>query len=107
MRFPHTVTITPSERTTDGRGQAIRKPTGTPFASVAWMQPGPGQVILVDGQTRIIDYVLFLPPNTHCDTWSEVAWEGATYQGTADPKDWRTPSGKHHLTMPLRRIGGA
>ncbi len=107
MRFIHEVTVRPSELTTDARGNKVRKPIGTPFASPAWMQPGTGEEILVDGQTSIIDYVFFAPPNTSCDAWSEVVWEGATYQALADPKDWRTPQGKHHLTVPLRRIGGA
>jgi hypothetical protein len=108
--YPHTVTVHPSELTTDGDGNPVRRPAAAGVDVPAYVQPAPagesGAAELLDApQTATEDYRVWLdatcPP---LDAWSALVWEGVTYELLGAAQRLTSPDGAlDHVRAQLRR----
>lgn len=92
MIFPHTVTVHPSQETSDGDGNPVRRPTSAGFPVAAYMQAAgvPDQA----PDTTSADYRVWLAADCpRLDASATLVWNGETYDLLGDAQYLTDPDG--------------
>jgi len=103
MIYPHTVELRPATEVVDERGNRVRRPVAEPVESAAFVQP---RSSTEDGQTVSDTAVAYLPPAApRLDAASRVTWGDISYEAVGAAVEQRTPFGRHHWRIELRKVG--
>lgn len=104
--LPHDITlITVTETGSDDRyGNATDQEASV--AARAYMQPVSGTEDIVNRDTRITRWNVFLQPTESLNGLSKITWEGVTYRVVGEPRRFDTPAGAHHYEVTAESIHG-
>lgn len=100
------VTLWPTVRTVDGRGNEVMAPDyDSPIHTRAAVIPQRSSRAEVPGQVVVDVYRLILPPKLEgIGLWSTVEWRGIRWDVAAPPAYRHGTRGTRHLSMDIRAL---
>ena len=105
--LPHTVTLVTvvEGASVDRYGNPVTEETETAGVR-AYVQPSSASEDIINRDTRVTDYNVFLLSSASVDGLSKIIWEGLTLAVDGEPARFDTPSGPHHIEVKAQRIDG-
>lgn len=108
----HTVTVTNPKATgtTDRYGNLVADTES--FTEAARVEPGegsgrgPSEEILINRDTRITRFKIFLRSDTHVNGLSTLVWEGRSLRVDGEPRRFDGRNSPHHVEVDAEEILG-
>lgn len=102
----HQITITNPVDTTDTDRYGNPVPGEESFDTVARMQPVTSAEDIVDRDTRITAYLVFLKPGTNVSALSTITWEGRSFRVHGEPRTFTGRRTAHHIELDAQEVLG-
>lgn len=104
----HTITIYNTSETTSTpdavRYGDIDLAYDVGFSSIARVEPTGSNEQIVDRDTRVNAYTVFLPLDTPIDALSKIEWEGHTLRVNGEPSIYADGVGPHHTEVVCEEV---
>lgn len=107
MRFPHAVTIVRPAEVTNRYGDT--EPDWSAAARTpgyAWVQQRSADEVGGQRSATVSAWLAFMPAGTDVTAEDLVEWGARTLRVAGEPNPLSTPSGVHHLEVPLDLVEG-
>lgn len=78
----------------------------TGYDTKGWVNPLTAEEDTQERDTRVTDYLLYLPPEENIKATSEVVWKGVRHRIIGRPRLFDNLRGPHHFEIVMRAVEG-